>query len=708
MNKRILLSSLLVCSLLGLHDSVSAHGGTYRGPGDTVPPGGGGGGGGGTPSAPGPAGPSSSGPSVPGAPGSTTPGGSVGAPEAFGPSGTLGASSGPDLTQWQFWWGFNKEPYLNIKGRIHSVGVTTGSDTYFIGLGEQSQARNSLIPSPEHIRQNVVPALIKALETEKNNDILTGSMIALAKIGDQADESGRSQFVEIFNGFLNDGVQEVAETAALALGILANEASVPTLVALAKDTSEGRKLVGAGSVQDRSRAFAAYGLGLIGARSSDNALRQDIAEHLVDLLEMPHFAQRDIKVAAITALGLTPIDLVDDSAAKLAGVEEGSHRRYVVSGQAQLAYLIDYFDPDKERANKDTRHWFVRAHAPVAMARLLQQGDAPEELKALVTEVILKAAGRHSKAQREIQQGCALALGLIGDSDAGKDDVDTKIRAELIRLAKEGEEQSKRFALIALGQTSARPGQGEEPYAGLEESRGELLKQMSRGKTQLKPWAALALGVQGRALLDHNQSPDPSTLLALRSACKDNKRPAECGAYMIALGLQRDSESVPMLLDKLDYFAGSDDTRGEACVALGLIEDRAAVRSISDVIRNSEYRPDLLKQAAIGLGVLGDQELVPDLLEMLAGANGLATQAAIASALGAIGDQRSLDPLVKMLENDKEMTDTARGFAAVALGIVCDKETFPWNTKISTDINYRANTVTLTSTSIGTGILDIL
>ena len=533
-------------------------------------------------------------------------------------------------------------------------------------------------------------------------------MIALAKIGDQADESGNSQFVQIFNGFLKDGVQEVAETAALSLGILANEASVPTLVALAKDSAEGRKLVGAGSVQDRSRAFATYGLGLIGARSSDNALRQDIAEHLVDLLEMPHFAQRDIKVAAITALGLTPIDIVDDPAAALEGVEEGSNRRHVVSRQAQLAYLIDYFDPDKERANKGTRHWFVRAHGPVAMARLLQGDDAPEDLKVAVTEVILKAAGRHSKAQREIQQGCTLALGLMGDSDAGKDDVDTKIRAELIRLAKEGEEQSKRFALIALAQTSARPGQGENAYAGLDETRGELLKQMSRGKTQLKPWAALALGVQGRALLEGGQSLDPSTLLALRSACKDNKRPVECGAYMIALGLQRDAESVDMLLEKLDFFAGSDDTRGEACVALGLIEQRQAIAPISEVILNSQYRPDLLKQAAIGLGVLGDKELVPELINMLGNANGLATQAAIASALGAIGDQRSLDPLVEMLENDKDMTDTARGFAAVALGIVCDKEILPWNTKISTNINYRANTVTLTNTNLGTGILDIL
>ena len=60
-----------------------------------------------------------------------------------------------------------------------------------------------------------------------------------------------------------------------------------------------------------------------------------------------------------------------------------------------------------------------------------------------------------------------------------------------------------------------------------------------------------------------------------------------------------------------------------------------------------------------------------------------------------------------MLKKKEGITDSARGFAAVALGIVADKEPLPWNSKISTNINYRANTTTLTGET-GTGILDIL
>ena len=39
---------------------------------------------------------------------------------------------------------------------------------------------------------------------------------------------------------------------------------------------------------------------------------------VIDVLEAPHFATRDIKVAALTALGMTPLALADSSAAPTA------------------------------------------------------------------------------------------------------------------------------------------------------------------------------------------------------------------------------------------------------------------------------------------------------------------------------------------------------------------------------------------------------
>ena len=55
---------------------------------------------------------------------------------------------------------------------------------------------------------------------------------------------------------------------------------------------------------------------------------------------------------------------------------------------------------------------------------------------------------------------------------------------------------------------------------------------------------------------------------------------------------------------------------------------------------------------------------------------------------------------------DQRLTQTARGFAAVALGMVCDKDMLPWSDPLSVGVNYRATTSTLTGGS--TGVLDIL
>jgi HEAT repeat protein len=590
---------------------------------------------------------------------------------------------------------------LNLKSRIHSGETVTGSDDFFLGHGQKDQAKDSLRPSQEVIRNTVVPALKNALANESANDILDSSLIALAKIGDVAG-TDESEFEGIIREFLKDGNQGVAETAAVALGILANDQSFEILFQLATDDPAARRFIGKTEVPVRTRAYACYGMGLLGYRTSDNELRQNIAETLVDILTSPHFSRRDIKVAAMTALGLTPLESNMDAA--LEGEEEaGSNHKHVLSRERQLDFLLDYYDPAKERENKSSRHWFVRAHAPAAMARLLPGADA--SYKGKVAEFLIQTMGRHSKENREVLMSATLALGQIGTAeDDGRDGLNNRIRAELIRIIKEGDPQSRRFAMISLAQSNGTPGEGENALAGADVARKELLRQLSKGKTMLKPWAGLAIGVMGRQLLDSNETMSQSASMALRAAAANCKRPAEIGAYLVGVGIRRDIEGMDICLEKMDYFT-TDEARGYCAIALGLIEDRSAIAPIQEIIRESKYKPDLLKQAAIALGLLGDKELVPDLIGMLETATGLATQAAISTALGAIGDSRSIDPLVELLGN-QSVTNSARGFAAAALGIVCDKEELPWNTKISANINYRANTVTLTGN--GSGILDLL
>ena len=369
MNKLFLAAALVAGGTLGLQNVGFAHGGQYRGPGDTVPPGGGGqGGGGGAGPATGPAGPTNPGPAGPTVPGAPPPGAGAGAP-AQAPRTGAAEATGPDLTVWSFWWEFNKEPYLNLKSHIHQGGPTTGSDDFFLGGSDKSRAKDTLKPSEEQIRQKVVPALRRSLEKETNNDIVTGCLIALAKIGDATTESGKSEFEPLIAKFLADKNQEISETAAVALGILANPNSIDAPQNLLQDTPEGRKLVDQAEVNYRTRAFAAYGLGLIGARTGSEEHRKKIVGILRRTIETDNTKSRDLKVSCVIALGLVPLETIDSGAK----AEKGAVVPPEESRLAQLDYLLAFIANEEE-------NYLVRAHCPSALAKLLQGSRAKVNL----------------------------------------------------------------------------------------------------------------------------------------------------------------------------------------------------------------------------------------------------------------------------------------------------------------------------------------
>jgi HEAT repeat protein len=701
MKNLVLAAALFGGGVLGLQSLSHAHGGQYRGPGDTVPPGGGGGGGGGGAGpATGPAGPSTPGPSGPSTPGAGAPG-APGAGPGAGPRTGGGGDTGPDLTLWSFWWEFNKEPYLNLKAKIQDGGTVTGTDGFFLGHGEKKQGKDSLKPSEEQIRQKVVPALLAALQKETNNDIVTGCLIALAKIGDAANETGDSKFEQEIARFLGDKNQEISETAAVALGILANPKSIDKLELLLTDHPDGRKLVGANEVNYRTRAFAAYGLGLIGARTNDEANRTRIIGLLRKTIETDSTRSRDLKVSCIIAMGLVPLETIESS------VQPEKKGEAVPPESSRLA-LLDYLLAFLQNADEN---YLVRAHCPTALARLLP-GLPPEQFKTYrerIANDLLSRIDAKSKEQAEVVQSCVLALGLIGTSDKGEP-IDKKIYEALIAVPKDvSDQQARNYAMIALAKIGGNVVQGaKDAEGGVEDITKALLQQLVDGKSTVKPWAGMSCGVMANKLAKaNNQSAKIGALQsAVRQALGDEKDPSKVGAFSIAAGIMQDVESKEMMMKRLD--SEKDETaRGYVAIGLGLMDAREAMEKIQRIVDESKYRPDLLKQAAIALGLLGDKDLVPKLVALLEESKGLATQASLSSALGFIGDQRSIDPLVAMLQNDT-LTERARGFAAVALGIVADKEPLPWNSKIGLDLNYRASTQTLTDQASGTGILDIL
>jgi HEAT repeat protein len=643
-----------------------------------------------------------------------TPGGQPGGSSPSGPgpgTGAPGPATGPgqggtnpatDATvlraSWEDWGHFNQDPYLDLKWAIGTAAPATGADE--IVSGSRTDAR----PSPDRVRTRVVPALRELLETERTPEILGSTLVALARAGDPEGESSKSSAIPLLVKHLPDGNQEIAETAALSLGILQSEGSLPFLEALLTAGTRGKELVGGGDVPERTRAFAAYGLGLVADRAGNNRARQIVARSLCAALQNRRAASPDVEVAAVIALSLD----------RLEPERVASASAPWISRQTEMQFLKGIFEDSRRRP-------FVRAHAATALARLAQ--DAPEPLRADVAEQLLAAVKPHSKVENEVLQSAAQALGLLGDADG--DGLDRKIRNGLGAVLDDPDVQARCFALVALAEIGAREGPADGNEEGSNACRNMISGELVRSRGMTRPWAAIALGVLERRILDRrggtaggperpgapasgaggHLAPSQPVRETLRAYFASARQRMHIGTGAIALGLCRDRKAVPILLDRLRETT-EDQGQGFVALALGMIGAEEAVKPLRELARTSKYRPAVLEEAAIALALLGDKSTATDLAEMLAKAQGQSAQLSLANALGKIGDDRTVDPLLNLIGR-KDLTSSARAFAAAALGQVADKDLLPWFSPISCDLNYLAKTGTLLAGD-GTGLLEIL
>ena len=85
-----------------------------------------------------------------------------------------------------------------------------------MGESKRREGRETTRPSRKDVTDRVLPALARTLGATDNKDIVTACMVAMAKIGER---NGAIRFRELFQPRLSSKVQEVRETAALAMGI---------------------------------------------------------------------------------------------------------------------------------------------------------------------------------------------------------------------------------------------------------------------------------------------------------------------------------------------------------------------------------------------------------------------------------------------------------------------------------------------------------
>ncbi|MEW6073004.1 MAG: HEAT repeat domain-containing protein [Planctomycetota bacterium] len=620
------------------------------------------------------------------------PGGNPGLPAGDSGAGPgTGGSTDLDLSSWQWWWEFNKEPYLAVRAHQRTAGVESGSDGFYLGRGRRvRRARADRRPTEVQVVEQILPALQAALAARDSNDMVTGALLGIARIGNDRPGPERAALETAILPHLQEPNRQLAEIAALALGLLGHDPSVLVLGELVLDTESGRRAAGAHEVPVRLRAFAAYGLGILGARTENEDVRRYAVHALRRALEGAGTASPDLAVACASALGRIPLTwsgAADPGAAPIAS-----------SGrEGQIAFL-------RGIVGDENAHRFVRAAAATSLAFLLvAPGEGcPAALAAEVGEEIREDLATRRKVPRELRQSAAIALGILADGDG--DPFDARARRALFAAAREaGDEGTRRFALISLSRVAVRPGRGEAVEA--EAVRTEILRFLGGGGAETRRWAALALALLERGRGAGEAVPAPAVVQALHICTADANAPADCGAFATATGLLGDPSGV----DELFLQLGAQDeevARGYVAVALGLLQVPSALAPLQEVAQEATYQPWLLRGAAIALGMLGDPDVVDVLLEKLAASQSISAQASIAQALGRIGDDRTVEPLLALL-TDARGTSGSRAFAAVALGLVADEDLLPWTTLYAVDANYRAAPPTLYDPE-GLGLLNFL
>ncbi len=582
-----------------------------------------------------PPGPSSSGPpgALPGAGATSGVAGSRAGTGSGSTRGGMGARTGSpalDLSNafdgWEYWWQYNKDAYLNLKSKLVKTSNVSGSLGMLTGRGRKNESKGSRRPTPQAVLEQIILPLVAVLDPDGDRDIVDSAVLAVAR---SAREGTARSALDATLPLLGHHEQLVQSSAALALGILRAPQATPTLIDLAADTSNGRRITGGGEVPRLVRSFAAVSLGLMND--------PDGVPALIDLCDKLPDAERDLKASALVALGL-----MDNQASPIA-----------------MQYLLERLDDRKLDV-------VLKSYVPTSLGKLGLREALPPMLEAL--------GGRDT--DHAVRQSLVLGLGRLATMG------DQPALDALMRLAVDGKDViTRHFCMVTLAKIGARdedPQAHAEAHALVSAFLSDRILDPDRNSQM--PWAAVASAIYAR----ERPEAQPPIIERLLKAYDDEKNPSYRSALALSLGLLRVRGAAPMLLQDMteskDY-----DFKGFAALALGLIDHPPAIEPLRRLCAERNIPPTFRFQVATALGLMSDEAAIPLLLANLDDAAHVG--GAVAQALGLIGDASAIEPLQVMAldTNEKKLT---RAFACVALGMVGERTDLPWNTPIAVDNNY--------------------
>jgi HEAT repeat protein len=433
-----------------------------------------------------------------------------------------------------------------------------------------------------------------------------------------------------FMPYLRRGVKsesfELRGSSAIALGRLAGEDALPSLLTLLEDPN----------LDVRERALLAIG--------STGSMKG--AEILIDILRDGAVGDGDrvspeCRSLAVLALAIGRRNgmsqYVDHVLVHELEKLEGADR-YVVQGCALLYQTLNPSDAMSDwclaRATDESTATGVRCRA---LETLRTRSD-----DAALAVLLHALSGRRLDERRS----AALALGEFEHSLA--------LPSLLTAAEVEVEPLTRAFILLSIGRQ------------GGEQASSFLREYMKEGPKASRSWCAISLGIAAR-----QQPSDTEMRDALREGLENEKNREYKGAYYLALGIAQDLDSRDELIDALEN-GSSYEIRSGAAMGLGMLEDDDALVALRErlMVDKCEYTRAAIAEA---IGFVGNFNDCAPLIESFNAMNVRENQAQSAMALGLHGQRKSVEALLEVV-TDETQPSLKRAFAIDALQVVLGEE----------------------------------
>lgn len=422
-----------------------------------------------------------------------------------------------DEARWEFWWYFNREPYLRLRPALFALAEESAeSDVPFYRLTQDDR------------EQSVVPTLVMALR-DKNPAIRMAALHAVAKT---QDEGARPPL----RAGIKDAQFLVRLQAISAYGVYGSTVFLTMLEDVVNDDTR--------TLQER--AYAALSIGLIGGSSVTESFKQILAPSSFHTLP----TQLQAGLAAAIGLPQSP-----DNAALVRALLESKNvndpdvRAHLTvslgkcGAPADLDFLVKLLSDDQTQ---------IRRSAAIGIGNMMEQRRRDP---AVATVTVTGAVTGLIQASREdadimVKNFSYIALGKIGGEDAAR-----HLRSDLEGVAK----NHRPFVALAVG------------ILGDEASVPLLLRHFER-ETENSYRGALAIAIG----LHRN----PDAIPALRKAFDGQLEPVFRGHVALALGMCKDVEAIERLTQVFGS-ATDVEFVPNAATALGLLGARDAVTTLS-------------------------------------------------------------------------------------------------------------------------------